>query len=138
MGDRSIHVGGNVNQSTLVTGDGNEVSNSATAVRLPDPGTVDVAAALSGLQAALSALQGERQGAIERALSDAAEEVTQAEPDKREIGARVGRALELASKMAGFASQVASLTPHLQALCAWLGPQSYDLLTHVGMKVLGG
>ena len=138
MGDRSIRVGGDVNQSTLVTGDNNKVSNTATAVRLPDPGAVDVTAALAGLQAALSALQGERQEAIDRALADAADEAKQAEPDKQEIGARVGRALDLASKMTGFANQIASLAPHVQALCAWLGPQSYDLLAHVGMKVLGG
>ena len=56
--DRSIHVGGSMNGSAAVTGDGNQVSVRHERVALPPPQSVDVATELAALRGVLAKLEG--------------------------------------------------------------------------------
>lgn len=134
MGNRTVHIGGNASGNSFVTGDHGTVRTQYQGI-LPSPDHVDIKAEIAALRVALGALSAPDQGKLERALADAEEEAAKQEPDPDEIGGALDRALGYARKASGFAEQAATLKPHLEAACSWLGQSWHQLLGAAGSDV---
>lgn len=135
MGERSVHVGGNVTGSSVVTGDNNSVFTRYEAVQLPPPESVDIKAELAALREQLAALQGPDHVKALRAMDDAEDEAKKPSPDKGEIGGALERALTYAKKADNFSSRVEKIAPRLEAACSWLGENWHNLLAVAGITL---
>jgi predicted ribosome quality control (RQC) complex YloA/Tae2 family protein len=133
--DRSVHIGGNVTGSAVVTGDSNKVSIQFQQASLPQPETVDIQAELAALKSVLAQLEAQDQRKINNALEDAEVELEKPEPDKSEVGQALDRALKYAEKANGFAEAIDKLRPHVEAAAGWLGKHGYKLLPLVGLAL---
>ncbi len=131
-GDRSVNVGGNAIRTQITTGDHNVAVSITTDPRLPAAETVDVSAELTAIRSVLDALEGRDRKKIDNALREAEDDATGEDPDRDEVGKALDRAVEYASKTAGFLDVVDKMRPHLRNLAGWMG--SYG--PHVA-RVLG-
>lgn len=131
--NNSVHIGGSVTGSAIVTGDSNTVSVQVQQAALPEAETVDIKTELAALKALLAQLKSEDQRKINNALEDAEIELTKPEPDKDEVGQALNRALNYAEKANGFATAIDQLRPHVEAVAGWLGKHGYKLLPVVGL-----
>lgn len=131
--NRSVHAGGNIANSSVVTGDHNTVTTT-THVTLPPASTVDPKAELSALRDLLAGLQVPERGKLDRAFQDAEEEAAKPNPDKGEVADAVQRALKAAKGANSFADQIEKLAPRVKALAAWAGPAGHALLSLVGLS----
>jgi len=132
---RGVSIGGNVTGSAIVTGDHNVTSLQFTQTTLPPAESVDVQAEFAALRQILADLQAADQKKIERALEDAAEEITKPEPDRDELGQALNRALTYAQKAEGFAATVGKLQTHTTKIVSWLGDNWHKLLPLVGLTL---
>ncbi|GBC62400.1 CHAT domain-containing protein [Desulfonema ishimotonii] len=133
--NRSVSVGGNVTGSAIVTGDSNTVTVNYEKANVPPPETVDIAAELAALKAALAEIQvtDKDRRKLDNAIEDAEVEVRETEPDRDEVGSALERALKYAEKAEGFASQIEKLRPHVERAAGWLGINWHNLLPIVGL-----
>jgi hypothetical protein len=138
-GSRSISIGRDAVGNVMVAGDRNRVDARIEAkpakAALPPAGSVDIGKELTQIRAVLKRLGGEQAGKVGRALDDAEEEARKPEPDKDEVGAALGRALDYAKKGSGFAEEVAKLAPHVKNAVGWLGENWHKLLAVVGLAL---
>jgi hypothetical protein len=132
-GDNRSVTAGDIIGSSVVTGDNNVVSTRMTQYTLPPPDTVDVKAELAALRELVSKLNLQDRGKLNRAIEDATEETSKADPDKEEVAGAVGRIVKYAKAADDFDEHVTKLLPHIAALGSWLGTAGYALLKAVGI-----
>lgn len=136
-GSRSVNVGGDAVGNVITTGDRNKVDATIDArlvkTTLPPASSVDISKELVQIRAVLERIGGEQAGKIGRALDDAAEEAAKPKPNKDEIGAALGRAIDYAKKGSAFADEVEKLVPHITNAVGWLGSNWHKLLPLVGL-----
>jgi hypothetical protein len=102
---------------------------------LPPADQVDVKAELAALREALATLNKvPDRGKLDRALEDAADEAQKPEPDKKEVGGALQRAVKYAKAADDFGDHAEKLLPRLAALAAWLGPLGHSVLSMVGLS----
>jgi hypothetical protein len=118
--DRSVKVEGNMSNSVITTGDNNRVT-----VTLPDAASVNIAATMTELRAALARIGGENAGKIARALDDADEEVAKAAPDKAEVADSLTRALGFAKKAGDLSDYVEKIKPLVVDAAGWIGSAAH-------------
>lgn len=130
-GERSVSIGGNATNNVITTGDNNRVT-----VTLPDAASVDIAATMAELRAALVRIGGENAGKIERALDDADEEVAKAAPDKAEVAGSLTRALGFAKKAGDFSDYIEKIKPLVVDAASWIGSAAHyaPLLAVLGLS----
>jgi hypothetical protein len=133
--NRGVSIGGNVTGSAIVTGDHNVTSLQFTQTTLPPAETIDVQAEFAALRQILTGLQAADQKKIDRALEDAADEITKPEPDRDEIGQALDRALTYATKAESFAATAGKLQTHITNTVSWLGDNWHKLLALVGLTL---
>lgn len=104
--------------NTAIQGHGNTVANSH---QLPDPASVDMAAVLRDLRAALEPLAGTYQGKVTTRLDEAEAELAKPTPDKDEIATSLDQALDYANKAGALATKVETILPMLTKAAGWLG-----------------
>jgi hypothetical protein len=85
-GDARSVTARDITGSSVVTGDNNTVSTRMQQIPLPPPGTVDVSAELAALQELVCKLNLQDRGKLNRAIEDAKEETSKADPDKEKWG----------------------------------------------------
>src|SRR5215212_5778487 len=136
-GDRSVSIGRDAVGNVITTGDRNKVDARIDArlskTALPPAGSVDIGKELAQIRTVLERLGGEQKGKIGRALDDAEEEASKPEPDKKEVGDALGRALKAAQTVGGFVEAVGKLAPHVASAVGWLGSHGHALLPTVGL-----
>jgi hypothetical protein len=130
--DRSVSIGRDAVGNVITPGDA-RIEAKLTKAMLPPAGSVDISRELAAIRAILELLGSEQAGKVGRALDDAEEEACKPEPNKDEIGAALGRALDYAKKGSGFAEEVAKLRPHVKNAVGWLGANWHKLLPLVGL-----
>lgn len=130
-GERSVHIGGNSVGSTIITGDHNQVSAS-TSIR--SVAGVEIAQELAGLREVLARLElpAKQRRKVDNALQEAADEATEEEPDRAEIGSALVRALGTVEKLGRLGEVVAQLRPHVERAAAWLGENGAPLIAMLG------
>jgi hypothetical protein len=143
-----ITVHGSVSNAALVAGHDNAVEVRVKLGKpLPSPESVDIRAALATIATTLRQLAsssgqelqsrelgaGSRTSKIEHALAEAEEEVEKPEPDRREVGKALDRALGYARAATGFADALTKLEPQFLAAVSWLGEHGVALLRTVGL-----
>lgn len=133
--DHSVHVGGNMTASQVITGNHNQATMSGTRVTLPPPDTIQPASELAELRELLASLDTPDRGKIERALADAEEEAAKPDPDRDEVGSALDRALGYARKASDFGEQIEKVAPKVKALASWLGTNWHKILAVVGLSV---
>jgi hypothetical protein len=116
--DRSIKTN-NIIGSSAVTGDNNQVWTQQIA--LPRPDKVDIKAELAALRELVSKLNLQDRGKLDRAIEDATEETSKADPDKEVVAGAVGRIVKYAKAADDFDKHASNLLPHIAALGSWLG-----------------
>ena len=126
-------VTGNITGSVVTTGDNNLVSARMQQITLPPPDTVDVTAELAALRELVSKLNLPERGKLNRAIEDATEETSKADPDKEEVAGAVGRIVKYAKAADDFDTHASHLLPHIAALGSWLGTAGYALLKAAGI-----
>lgn len=124
----SISIGGNVNGSSIVTGDSNFVSTGDISISLPDPGSFDIVEELDSIRNLIISSQKETNEEIIQKLDDAKAEARRRLPDKQRVGDSVKSVLNYASGMAGVGYFAERLAPHLRNVVSWLGTSWHDLL----------
>jgi hypothetical protein len=138
----SVTVQGPVTNAAIIAGKNNVARVSVRVERpLPAPESVDIRAALAEITAALRQLArpspGEEPAAhakkIDHAMDEAREEAEKPEPDRREVGRALDRALEYAKAANGFADAWVKLEPHVLAAASWLGEHGHALLRTLGL-----
>lgn len=135
MGNRTVHIGGNANGSTIVLGDDNTITTRQ--VQLPAPEQVDMVVTVGALRQLLGSLGAEDQLFIDNALAEAEHEVHKAEPRTEVVAKALDRALETSSKTKDFVELIEKVAPHVLAACGWLGQHGLPLLAHVGLQLAG-
>lgn len=133
--NRSVSVGGSVNNGIITTGDNNTSSINVQQATLPQPESVNIQAELTALRSMLLQLQAPDQKKIERAFEDVEEELKKPNPDKDEVGQALDRAINYAQKANGFAEAIDKLRPHVEKSAAWLGENWHKLLPLVGLAL---
>jgi len=134
-GNRNVSIGGSVTGSSVVTGDGNVVVSTYTKTTLPPPDSVDMAAEIAALRAALAGIGGRPQALIDNALNEADLHLDDTAPDRDAIGGALEKALGYAGKANALADRVDQLAPHVRNACGWLGDTWQRLLPLVGLTV---
>jgi hypothetical protein len=79
-------------------------------------------------------LKTDRHDRIATGLSEAAEDATQKDPDKDQVGKAVERALDYATKAADFAEKSGKFATTVQNVVGWLGDNWSKLLPLVGLS----
>lgn len=130
--DRSLHVGGNVTGSALVTGDSNTVSIQFQQASLPQPESVDIKAELRALQIILASLDDPITTGVSQKLED---EANKPKPDESAVATTLETGLNYAKHLSGFAEAIDKLRPHVEATAGWLGEHGYKLLPLVGLAL---
>ena len=130
--DRSVHVGGSVTGSAVVTGDSNTVSVQFQQASLPEPETVDIQAELKALQTILASFDDPIATGVAQKLE---QEAAKPEPDKDVIATTLETGLTYTKNLAGFAEAIDKLRPHVEATARWLGKHGYKLLPLVGLAL---
>lgn len=130
--DRSVKAG-NIIGSVATTGDNNLVSTRMQQITLPLPDAVDVKAELAALRELVTKLNLQDRGKLNRAIEDATEETSKADPDKEEVAGAAGRIVKYAKAADDFDEHVTKLLPHIAALGSWLGTAGYALLKAAGI-----
>jgi len=130
--DRSVHVGGSVTGSAVVTGDSNTVSVQFQQASLPQPETVDIQAELKALQTILASFNDPIATGVAQKLK---QEAAKLEPDKDVVATTLETGLTYTKNLAGFAEAIDKLRPHVEAAAGWLGKHGYKLLPLVGLAL---
>ncbi|MBW4512250.1 MAG: CHAT domain-containing protein [Scytonematopsis contorta HA4267-MV1] len=133
--NRSVFIGGNVANSTIISGDRNVTTLYSQAVSLHTLLNIDIQAELEVLQEILANLPSPNSRKIYNAFADATDELNKENLDKDEVGKALERALNYAKKAEGFACVVEKLKPHLANTVAWLGDNWHKLLNIVGLGI---
>jgi hypothetical protein len=121
---REITVKQGIVGSTIIAGDGNIVTQTATITH-----QYDVAADFAEVRKVLEQLQTPDRGKIRRALDDAGEELAKPEANKAEIGSALKRALDYAGKVTNFGKKAVKLAPHIHRLAEYLGSEWSSLMS---------
>lgn len=131
--ERSVRAGRDMVNSQVISGDHNFAK--LTIVKLPDPASVDIAAALAELRAVLAEIGGPDAAKVGRALDDADEEAGKAEPDKAEVAGILARGLDYAKKAADFSEHAGKIGSLVARVAAWVGAgaASAPLLAAIGL-----
>jgi hypothetical protein len=135
MGNRNVHIGGNMIGGAAVTGDNNVVDVRYRKVTLPPADRIDIRAELAALEDLLLDLNTEDRQKIANALAEAQSDAAKPRPDKNEIGAALERALGYAGKAADFAEKAGKIATHVQSAVGWLGDNWHKLLPLVGLAL---
>jgi len=122
-------------RSVRIAGDYNIAVSIATNTRFPAAETVDVSAELTAIRSVLDALEGPERRKIDNALREAEDDATRDDPDRDEVGKALDRAVEYASKTAGFLDVVDTLRPHLLNVAGWLGSYGPHVARVLGIGV---
>ena len=130
--DRSVHVGGNVTSSAVVTGNSNTVSIHFQQASLPKPEAVDIQTELKALQAILASFKDPVATGVAQKL---AQEAQKPEPNKHVVAKTLEMSLTYAKTLSGFAETVDQLRPHIEATAGWLGKHGYKLLPLVWLAL---
>lgn len=130
--DRSVHMGGDVTGSALVTGDANTVSVEFQQASLPQPDTVDIQAELKALQILLASFNDPVAMGVAQKLE---QESGKPEPDKSVVATTLETGLTYAQNLSGFAEAIDTLRPHVEAAAGWLGKHGDKLLPLVGLTL---
>ena len=130
--NRSVQVGGNVENAVIATGDNATVTNT-THVTLPQASSVDPKAELSALLELLAGLDVPERRRFDNASQEAEDEVAKTDPDKGEVADAMQRMLKAAKGANSFADQIEKIAPRVAALAAWAGPAGRTLLSLVGL-----
>jgi hypothetical protein len=130
--DRSVSIGGNVRQSTIVTGHSNAITVGDIEISLPAPQNVDILHELVSIRRILENQQTDESNDIIQLLDEAENEATKIEPDRQSIGNALQRVANYAGGAAGFGYLVEKLLPHVRNAVAWLGANWYDILKSIG------
>jgi hypothetical protein len=128
--NRSVQIGGSVECSAVVAGDGNTVSVQFQQASLPAPETVDIQAEL---QALLAILAGFNDPFANAAIQVLEQEEAKPEPDKGTIAKALEMGLGSVKEMAAFGEAIDKLRPHVEATAGWLGKHGHKLLPLVGL-----
>jgi hypothetical protein len=142
----SIHIQGSVTNAAIVAGRNNVTRITVKSEKpLPAPESVDIRAALVEIAETLRHLasppgaggagrdHNPNAAKIEHALEEAEEEIKKPDPDRKEVGRALDRALEYAKAGAGFADAWTKLEPHVLATASWLGEHGLALLRTLGL-----
>ena len=132
--------GNNINMrdavgGVVIAGDGNKVANTATVTQAGD-GAITLAMAresFAAIRAVLDRLETAERGKIGRALDDAGEEAAKPEPNKKELGEALQRALTKA-KEAG--QVVADLEKPVNTIAGWIASAAPSVAS--GLRALFG
>lgn len=130
--DRSIHVGGDIAGSALVTGDNNTVSVEFKSASLPKPEAVDIYAEIKAVCEVLASLNDPIAAGFATKLK---EEASKPEPDKSVIVNTLELGLTYSKTLTSFAEAIDKLRPHVEATAGWLGKHGYKLLPLVGLVI---
>ncbi|MEO0828759.1 MAG: hypothetical protein AAFY67_24505 [Cyanobacteria bacterium J06642_9] len=130
--DRSVHVGGDVVGSAVVTGDSNTVSVHFQEASLPQPEAVDIQAELKALQVILTSFNDPVATGVAQKLE---QEAQKPEPDKDVVATTLETGLTYAKTLSGFAEAIDQLRPHVESAAGWLGKHGYKLLPLVGLAL---
>ena len=130
--DRSVHIGGDVTGSAVVTGDSNTVSVEFQQASLPQPQTVDIQAELKALYTLLASFDDPVTAGVVQKLE---QESSKPEPNKNVVATTLETGLTYAQNLSGFAEAIDKLRPHVEAAAGWLGKQGYKLLPLVGLAL---
>lgn len=133
MGDKNIHVGGNMIGGAAVTGKHNVTTVTYQKVTLPPADSIDIRAELAALKDLLIGLNTEDRQKIANALAEAESDAAKPRPDKNEIGGALERALGYAGKAADFGEKAGKIAAHVQNAVGWLGDHWHKLLPLVGL-----
>ena len=128
----SVHIGGDVTGSAVVTGDGNTVSLQFQQASLPKPDTVDIHSELKALQDILASLNDPIATGVAQKLET---EANKPKPDKKVVATTLETGLTYAKNLSSFAEAIDKLRPHIEAAAGWLGKQGYRLLPLVGLAL---
>ena len=137
MGDKNIHISGNMIGGAAVAGDHNVVDVRYRKITLPPAESVDIRAELAGLKELLLGLHTEDRQKIANALAEAESDAAKLQPDKHEIGGALERALGYAGKAADFGEKAGKIAAHVQNAVGWLGDSWHKLLPLVGLAASG-
>ncbi|MCP4661142.1 MAG: hypothetical protein GY856_37545 [bacterium] len=108
---------------------------TSTDTQLPAAETVDVSVELTAIRSVLDALEGPDRRKIDNALSEAEDDATRDDPNRDEVGKALDRAVDYASKTAGFLDVVDKLRPHLRNVAGWLGSYGPYVARVLGIDV---
>lgn len=130
--DRSVHVGGDLTGSAVVTGDSNTVSVHYQQAALPQPEAVDIQKELKALQAILTSFNDPVATGVAQKLE---QEAQKPEPDKDVVATTLETGLTYAKSLSGFAEAIDQLRPHVESAAGWLGKHGHKLLPLVGLAL---
>ena len=130
--DRSVHIGGDVTGSALVTGDANIVSVEFQQASLPPPETVDIQAELKALQSLLASFNDPVATGVAQKLE---QESRKPEPDKSVVATTLETGLTYVRNLSGFTEAIDTLRPHIEAAAGWLGKHGHKLLPLVWLSL---
>jgi chaperonin cofactor prefoldin len=133
-GDNRSVTARDITGSSIVTGDRNTVSTTMRQVPLPPAETVEARAELAALRDLIAQLKNvPERGKLDRALQDATDEISKADPDQEEVGEALGRAAKYARAADNFNEHAEKLAPRIAALASWLGAAGRNLLAAFGV-----
>lgn len=129
---RSVHIGGNAEQSVIVTGDHARIEYQAT--NLPAASEVDIGRELAAVRELLAALElsAKDRKKVQNALEEADDEAAEASPDRDAVGEALERALTVARKAEQLGEKAEKLAPHVSRAVGWLGENWHRLLGLIG------
>ena len=133
MGDRNLHIGGNMIGSAAITGDGNVTTVNYRKVTLPPADSIDIRAELAALKDLLVGLNTEDRQKIANALAEAESDAAKPQPVMIVIGGALQRALGYAGKAADYGDKAGKIATHVQNAVGWLGDHWHKLLPLVGL-----
>ncbi len=120
-GSRSIHIGGNVKGSTVISGDNNTAMTTFNNPAASPADTESIRLELNELRKILADLASADRKKIDNAMEEAADELEKPAPNKDEVGKALDRALEYSKKADQFNTVITKLKPHVMSISAWLG-----------------
>lgn len=130
--DRSVHAGGDVVGSAVVTGDSNTVLVHYQQATLPPADAVDIQAELKALQVILASFNDPVATGVAQKLE---QEAQKPEPNKDVVATTLETGLTYAKSLSGFAEAIDQLRPHVESAAGWLGKHGYKLLPLVGLAL---
>jgi len=134
MSGRNVTIGRDAIGNAIVTGDHNTTSVKAEKIGLPRADSVDIQAEIAALRTAFSALNTDKKGRIETALTEAAEDASASNPNKNRVGGAIERALDYATEAEDFAEKSSKLVSTASNIVGWLGDNWTKLLPVFGVS----